>query len=70
MTNQELLTAGLERVSQAAKRLGINRNTLYHWIHRGQVPYTHINGTYRIPTRAVDDMLGRGLYPAAVRRSE
>jgi excisionase family DNA binding protein len=61
VTKQELLAGGLERVSQAAKRLGIDRNTLYQWIQRGKVPYTHIHGVYRIPSRAVDEMLVTGL---------
>jgi excisionase family DNA binding protein len=61
MTNQELLAGGLVKVSQAAKRLGIDRNTLYHWIEERKVPYTHINGVYRIPTRAVEELLLRGL---------
>lgn len=61
MTKQELLAGGLEKVSRAAKRLGINRNTLYEWIQRGQVPYTFINGGYRIPSLAVDNMLLDGL---------
>ena len=61
MTKQELLAGGLEKVSQAAKRLGIDRNTLYRWIEQGKVPYTCINGVYRIPNRAVDDMLVAGL---------
>lgn len=62
MTKQELLAGGLEKVSKAAKRLAIDRNTLYEWIQRGQVPYTHINGGYRIPSRAIDDMLMNGLH--------
>jgi excisionase family DNA binding protein len=61
MTKQELLAGGLEKVSKAAKRLAIDRNTLYHWIEQGKVPYTHIHGIYRIPTYAVDDMLVTGL---------
>jgi excisionase family DNA binding protein len=61
MTKQELLAGGLEKVSKAAKRLSIDRNTLYQWMQQGKVPYTFINGVYRIPTRSVDDMLVAGL---------
>jgi excisionase family DNA binding protein len=61
MTKHELLAGGLEKVSQAAKRLGIDRNTLYQWIQQGKVPYTLIHGVYRIPSLAVDDMLVAGL---------
>jgi excisionase family DNA binding protein len=62
MTKQEILAGGLEKVSLAAKRLGIDRNTLYRWIEQGKVPYTNIHGMYRIPSRAVDDMLTTGLH--------
>lgn len=61
MTKQEILSGGLEKVSKAAKRLGIDRNTLYQWIQQGKVAYTQINGTYRIPSLAIDDMLVAGL---------
>jgi excisionase family DNA binding protein len=61
MTKQELLAGGLEKVSQAAKRLGIDRNTLYHWIQDGKVPYVHIHGVYRLPRLAIDRMLVDGL---------
>ena len=61
MTNEELLAGGLVKVSQAAKRLGIDRNTLYAWIQDGKIAHTCINGVYRIPTLAVEEMLRRGL---------
>jgi excisionase family DNA binding protein len=61
MTKNELLDGGLEKVSQAAKRLGLDRRTLYRWIRDGKVAYTCINDVYRIPSRAVDEMLMAGL---------
>jgi excisionase family DNA binding protein len=61
MTKQDLLAGGLEKVSQAAKRLGIDRNTIYHWIQERKIPFLHIHGVYRIPSRAIDDMLFAGL---------
>lgn len=60
--DQELLAGGLEKVSLAAKRLGLDRNTVYQWIQQGKVPYTHIHGVYRIPSLAVDAMLVGGLH--------
>jgi len=70
MTKQELLSGGLEKVSKAAKRLGIDRNTLYQWIQQGKVAYTNINGTYRIPSRAVDNMLVAGLNLANIHEDQ
>lgn len=61
MTKAELLDGGLEKISQAAKRLGIDRNTLYRWMHEDKVPFFHLHGIYRIPRRAVDDLLTTGL---------
>jgi excisionase family DNA binding protein len=70
MTKQELLAGGLEKVSLAAKRLGIDRNTLYQWIQQGKVPYTHIHGVYRIPSRGIDEMLVAGLNLAPAQEVE
>jgi len=61
MTKNELLAGGLERVSQTARRLGINRNTVYTWIQEGKIPYLEIHGIYRVPSRAVTEMLETGL---------
>jgi excisionase family DNA binding protein len=62
MTIQDLLEGGLVKVSQAARRLAMDRNTLYSWMRQGKMPYTLINGTYRIPLRAIEEMLARGLH--------
>lgn len=62
MTKQELLAEGLQRVSHAARHLGIHRGTVYEWIKQGKIPYTRINGVYRVPTRAVTAMLEQGLH--------
>lgn len=62
MTKDELLADGLEKVSQAAKRLGIDRNTIYHWMQEQKIPFLCIHGVYRIPKRAVDEMLVNGLH--------
>ena len=61
MKAYQILAEGMERVSVAAKRLGIDRNTLYRWIHCGKVPYTQIHGVYRVPSRAVNELLRAGL---------
>jgi excisionase family DNA binding protein len=61
MTKQDLLAGDLEKVSKAAKRLGIDKNTLYKWCQRGEMPHIYINGMYRIPSRAIDEMLTTGL---------
>lgn len=70
MTNKELLAGGLEKVAQAAKHLGVDRNTLYHWIQAGKMPYLCINGVYRIPTRAIDELLTQGLHLGSLQHSQ
>lgn len=70
MTNDELLAGGLEKVAQAAKRLGVNKNTIYHWIQDGRIPYWCINTVYRIPTCAVDELLAQALHPGSFQESE
>lgn len=62
MTKQDLLSDGLERVSQAAKRMGVSRNVLYKWIREGRITYLRIHDCVRIPTRAVNEMLENGLH--------
>lgn len=64
MTKTDIFSDGMQRVSQAARRLGLNRNTVYGWIKEGKIAYTRIHGSYRIPTRAVSEMLNRGLHLA------
>jgi len=58
---EELLAGDLEKVSVVAKRLGIDRNTIYRWIQAEKIPYACINRVYRIPSRAIDEMLAQGL---------
>ena len=70
MTIQDLLDGGLVKVSQAARRLAMDRNTLYSWMHQGKMPYTLINGTYRIPARAIEEMLTRGLHTIDAQASD
>ncbi len=38
----------LLKVGEAARILGIAKNTLYIWIRRGEIPVVHINRTIRI----------------------
>ena len=54
MTKQELLSDGLERVSQAAKRMGASRNVLYKWIREGRI---RAYGSHRCLRVSMADLL-------------
>jgi excisionase family DNA binding protein len=70
INNHELLSGGLEKVSAAAKRLSVDRVTLYRWIQDGKISYLNLNGVYRVPTRAVDELLLQGLHLCSFQQSE
>ena len=70
MTKTELLAGGFIKVAQAAKRLEIDRNTLYRWMHEKKIPFLNMNGVYRIPKLAIDEMLMAGLDVGALRADE
>ena len=68
--NTELISGGLEKVSTAAKRLSIDRVTLYRWMQDGKIPFLCLNGVYRVPTRAVDKLLAQALHLGLYQESE
>lgn len=45
-------------VTQAAKILGIGRDTLYNAVNTGEVPSMRIGKLIRIPRTAIDRLLG------------
>jgi len=62
----ELIGDGLERVSQAAKFLGISRSKLYRLIESGVLPSVRLGRSRRIPIRAVRELAACSLEQADV----
>ena len=60
----EYLDSGLLRISEAAKRLGVGPNTVYNWIYKNSITYYEVMNKYRIPVKAVDDMLKGSIHLA------
>ena len=54
--HSELLNDGLERVTDAARFLGVSRTQIYKMIDDGVLPYVTIGKTRKIPIRAVRDL--------------
>jgi excisionase family DNA binding protein len=52
-------------VAEAAKRLGIGRNTAYEGIRTNEIPHIKIGGRILVPTKALEKMLETGNTPAA-----
>ena len=54
--NQELISEGLQRVSEAAAFLQISRSQLYKLINEGILPSVRIGRSIRVPVRAVREL--------------
>jgi excisionase family DNA binding protein len=52
-TTAELLADGLQRVSEAARFLGVSRSLVYRLINSGVLPSVRIGRNRRLPVRAV-----------------
>jgi excisionase family DNA binding protein len=53
MTKEEMIAAGLQRVSHAARFLGLSRSKIYDLMHEGHLPYVMIGRSRRVPIAAV-----------------
>jgi excisionase family DNA binding protein len=60
-TSIELLADGLERISDAARYLGVSRSLVYRLINAGVLPSVRIGRNRRIPIRAVRDLASDNL---------
>jgi excisionase family DNA binding protein len=47
-------------VDEAAKALGIGRNSAYEAVHRGEIPAVRIGRRLVVPRAALDRLLGAG----------
>ena len=52
----ELIADGLQRISEAARFLGISRSLVYQLINSGRLPTVRIGRSRRIPIRAVREL--------------
>jgi excisionase family DNA binding protein len=59
--NLELLAEGLLPVEEAGKFTGFSRSFLYKLMNDGELPFTKIGRTRRIPRRALIDLASRHL---------
>jgi excisionase family DNA binding protein len=52
-THEQLVSEGLQRITEVAKFLGISRSLVYRLIDSGALPTVRIGRSRRIPIRAV-----------------
>lgn len=57
MTQTELVSGGLLRISEACKFLGISVATIYRLMERGELTYTRVGYGRRIPKNAIEQYL-------------
>lgn len=60
-SNRELVAEGLQRISEAARFLGISRSLVYQLINAGDLPTVRIGRSRRIPTNAVLELAANRL---------
>jgi excisionase family DNA binding protein len=60
-TDHDLVIEGLQRISDAARFLGISRSLVYRLINSGALPTVRIGRSRRIPIRAVRELAATNL---------
>lgn len=60
-TKTDLVADGLLSVEEACAFLSVGRSTLYELMDRGELPFTKIGRSRRIPRRAVVELAARNL---------
>jgi len=66
ITKNDLLTDGLQRISETARFLGISRSHVYQLINAGRIPTVRIGRSRRIPIKAVRDFAADNLVCVSV----
>jgi excisionase family DNA binding protein len=59
--NNSILDDGLERVTDAARYLGVSRSLIYKLLNAGVLPSAKISNSRRIPIRAVRELAAASL---------
>ena len=59
--NQEIVTEGLEHITQSAKFLGVSRSFVYRLISEGVLPSVKLGKSRRVPIKAVRELAARCL---------
>jgi excisionase family DNA binding protein len=60
-TGHDLVTEGLQRISETARFLGVSRSLVYRLINAGVLPTVRIGRSRRIPIRAVRELAAANL---------
>ena len=60
-TSHDLVTEGLQRISDTARFLGVSRSLVYRLINSGVLPTVRIGRSRRIPIRAVHELAAANL---------
>jgi excisionase family DNA binding protein len=55
--SDELISDGLERISETARFLGVSRSHVYRLIQEGVLPSVKIGKSRRVPVRAVRELV-------------
>jgi excisionase family DNA binding protein len=61
-TSHDLVTEGLQRISDTARFLGVSRSLVYRLINSGVLPTVRIGRSRRIPIRAVREWTASNLH--------
>jgi excisionase family DNA binding protein len=62
INEHELVSGGLQRISEAARFLGVSRSLVYQLINSGVLPTVRIGRSRRIPIRAVHELAATNLF--------
>jgi excisionase family DNA binding protein len=60
--DHELISGGLQRISDAARFLGVSRSLVYRLINTGVIPTVRIGRSRRIPILAVREFAKTNLF--------
>lgn len=48
-------------VAEVAELMRVSRMTVYRMVHSGEIPSVRVGRSFRVPQRAVEEMLSQGL---------